>query len=541
MKNMKRLLGLVLTLVMALSLVPAASAVNLTDVDTIAVKGLVKPWVDDTPSTDITVSDGVTVKDCYWWWDSDGNGAADESRCTKFKEGGKYYLRIVLAPDGGYTFPTTPVIGRRGTILNKYTGTITLNLSAVTDAVYVASDGTINIDWWKDAAISGYYMDNGSTTVVVQMPTITQQPQDAEIAKGGTATFTVAAQHTAELHYQWYFRPENGTAEKVGEDSPTLTLDRYEAGSVYCEVSVTGASKTSSEAKLTLLPGYSMGDIWATVNYAPSITKQPVDATVAKGGTTAFTVEATGTAPLHYQWYGISDASSAISRTPRKVGTDAPALLVTNAFSNYEKAVFYCVVSNDYGEERSDTVQLVLKEETPAVIEKPIIKREIKFADVAETAYYRDPVAWAVEKGITNGTSDTAFSPNNTCTRAQIITFLWRAAGSPEPKNACSFTDINAGAYYEKAVTWAAEQGMASGDKFGPNDPCTREMAVEFMWKQAGSPKAPAANFTDVSSDAVNWALEKGVTNGTSATTFSPKATCTRGQIVTFLWRAFGE
>ena len=297
---------------------------------------------------------------------------------------------------------------------------------------------------------------------------------------------------------------------------------------------------TSDEAKLTLIPENTKNDNWVTVNSAPSITKQPVDATVAKGGTASFTLEATGTAPLHYQWYGISDASSAISRTPRKVGTDSPTLLVTNAFSNYDKAIFYCVVSNDYGEAKSDAAQLVLKEET-AVIEKPIIKREIKFADVAETAYYRDPVAWAVEKGITNGTSDTAFSPNNTCTRAQIITFLWRAAGSPEPKSACSFTDINAGAYYEKAVTWAAEQGMASGDKFGPNDPCTREMAVEFMWKQAGSPKAPAANFTDVSSDAVNWALEKGVTKGTSDTTFSPNNTCTRGQIVTFLWRAFGE
>ena len=497
-----------------------------------------KPWVGDTPETDITVSAGVTVQDCYWWWDSDGNGAADENRCTEFKEGGKYYLRIVLAPEGGYTFPTTPVLGRRGT-LNKYTGTITMNLSAVTDAVYVASDGTINIDWWKDAAMDGNYQ-SGNTTVAVQMPTITQQPRDAEIAKGGTATFTVAAEHTRELHYQWYFRPEGGSAEEVGEDSPTLTLDRYEAGSVYCKVSVTGATTTSDEAKLTLIPENTKNDNWVTVNSAPSITKQPVDATVAKGGTASFTLEATGTAPLHYQWYGISDASSAISRTPRKVGTDSPTLLVTNAFSNYDKAIFYCVVSNDYGEAKSDAAQLVLKEET-AVIEKPIIKREIKFTDVAETAYYRDPVAWAVEKGITNGTSDTAFSPNNTCTRAQIITFLWRAAGSPEPKSACSFTDINAGAYYEKAVTWAAEQGMASGDKFGPNDPCTREMAVEFMWKQAGSPKAPAANFTDVSSDAVNWALEKGVTKGTSDTTFSPNNTCTRGQIVTFLWRAFGE
>ena len=175
MKNMKRLLGLVLTLVMALSLVPAASAVNLTDVDTIAVKGLVKPVVGDKPDTDITVSAGVTVRDCYWWWDSDGNGAADESRCTEFKEGGKYYLRIILAPDGGYIFPTTQVLGRRGTTLNKYTGTITLNGTAVTDAVYVADAGTMSFDWWKDAAESGY-ATSGNGTIMVYNPTITPAP-----------------------------------------------------------------------------------------------------------------------------------------------------------------------------------------------------------------------------------------------------------------------------------------------------------------------------------------------------------------------------
>ena len=163
------------------------------------------------------------------------------------------------------------------------------------------------------------------------------------------------------------------------------------------------------------------------------------------------------------------------------------------------------------------------------------------FTDVAEGAYYYDAVQWAVGQGITKGTTETTFSPGNTCTRAQIITFLWRASGSPEPKGACTFTDVPAGSYFEKAVAWAAEQGMASGDKFAPYDPCTRLMAVEFMWKQAGSPTAPAAAFTDVSSDAVNWALEKGVTKGTTDTTFAPGNTCTRAQIVTFLWRAFAE
>ncbi len=168
-------------------------------------------------------------------------------------------------------------------------------------------------------------------------------------------------------------------------------------------------------------------------------------------------------------------------------------------------------------------------------------KPSISFSDVASDAYYADPVAWAVEQGITDGTSDTTFSPDQTCTRAQIITFLWRAAGSPEPAGANAFTDVADDAYYAGATAWAAENDMAGGDSFAPEAPCTREMAVEFMWQHAGSPEAPAANFTDVSSPAVNWAVEAGVTTGTSSTAFSPDETCTRSQIVTFLYRAFAE
>ena len=163
------------------------------------------------------------------------------------------------------------------------------------------------------------------------------------------------------------------------------------------------------------------------------------------------------------------------------------------------------------------------------------------FSDVAADAYYTEPVAWAVAQGITSGTTSTTFSPSNACTRAQIITFLWRAAGSPESEAPCAFTDVKADAYYAQAVAWAAENGMVSGSTFSPDAPCTRLMAVEFMWKQAGSPDAADANFTDVSSDAVNWAVEAGVTGGTTAATFSPDTTCTRAQIVTFLYRAFAE
>ena len=163
------------------------------------------------------------------------------------------------------------------------------------------------------------------------------------------------------------------------------------------------------------------------------------------------------------------------------------------------------------------------------------------FTDVAADAYYADAVAWAVKEGITNGTTATTFCPNQTCTRGQIITFLWRAAGAPNRGIDDNFTDVADSAYYAYATRWAKENGLASGDTFSPNAPCTREMAVEFMWRYSGSPSAPDAGFTDVTSDAVDWAVDAGVTNGTSSTAFSPERTCTRGQIVTFLYRGFAE
>lgn len=165
------------------------------------------------------------------------------------------------------------------------------------------------------------------------------------------------------------------------------------------------------------------------------------------------------------------------------------------------------------------------------------------FVDVAEEAYYFDSVLWAVDNGITNGTSDTAFSPDATCTRGQIITFLWRAAGSPVPTNSVAVSDVSTADYYYNAVQWAYAMGMTSGSRFNPSSPCTRGMTVDFMWKAADRPNAAAANFTDVLAGSqyaasVAWALEQGVTSGTSDTTFSPDAVCTRGQVVTFLYRA---
>lgn len=169
----------------------------------------------------------------------------------------------------------------------------------------------------------------------------------------------------------------------------------------------------------------------------------------------------------------------------------------------------------------------------------------LDFADVSTDAYYYEAVKWAAKKGITGGTGDGTFNPNGSCTRAHIVTFLWRAAGSPEPKSTVSFADVPADSYYAKAVAWAVENGitLGTGDgTFSPNATCTRAQSVTFLYRALGTAPTTVNGFTDVTADAfyadaVAWAVESGVTNGTSASTFSPNNGCTRAQIVTFLYR----
>ena len=169
------------------------------------------------------------------------------------------------------------------------------------------------------------------------------------------------------------------------------------------------------------------------------------------------------------------------------------------------------------------------------------------FVDVATGSYYEDAVDWAVENGITKGTDDTHFSPDGICTRAQAVTFLWRAAGSPEPETrAMPFADVPVGSYYYDAVLWAVENGITKGTSdttFSPNMTCSRAQIVAFLWRSEKSPAAGTANpFADVKSTAyyagaVLWAVKENITKGTTSTTFSPNADCIRAQIVTFLWR----
>lgn len=167
------------------------------------------------------------------------------------------------------------------------------------------------------------------------------------------------------------------------------------------------------------------------------------------------------------------------------------------------------------------------------------------FNDVADDAYYAAPVKWAVENGITTGTSSKAFSPDMTCTRAQILTFIWRAAGSPTASAVNPFSDVTADDYYYNAAIWAYENDMVTGSTFDADTPCTRSSTVTYLWKFNGSPVLGIPSlFKDVSddaeyADAVSWALIEEVTSGISDTEFAPDMICNRGQIVTFLYRAF--
>ncbi len=178
----------------------------------------------------------------------------------------------------------------------------------------------------------------------------------------------------------------------------------------------------------------------------------------------------------------------------------------------------------------------------------PITNDRISFTDVSKTDYFYDAVLWAVENGITTGTSRTRFSPYATCTRAQAVTFLWRASGSPAPKNSrMPFTDVSPSAYYYDAVLWALEEGITTGTSsttFSPDAVIDRAQAVTFLHRANGAPSVTGYSaFTDVPqtayyADAVKWAVDNGITTGTSAAAFSPNASCTRAQIVTFLYRA---
>ena len=313
--------------------------------------------------------------------------------------------------------------------------------------------------------------------------------------------------------------PATGHSYTSVVTEPTCTAQGYTTYTCSCGDSYVADYKDAL--------GHSFGE-W-TVTTAPTCTEKGVETRYCSGcdATETRDVDALGHALVHH------DGKAA---TCTEKGWEAYDTCSRCDYTTYKEIP---AAGHDY----KDGVCTVCGAKDPNY--KPPVN---PFVDVKEKDYFYQPVLWAVENGITYGTSKTTFSPNATCTRAQAVTFLWRAMGSPEVSGVKNpFVDVKPSDYYYKAVLWAVKNGITQGidaTHFGPNNTVTRGQTVTFMWRAAGSPQVSGVKnpFVDVKSSdyyckAVLWAVESGITNGMSATTFGPNSGCTRGQIVTFLYR----
>lgn len=302
---------------------------------------------------------------------------------------------------------------------------------------------------------------------------------------------------------------ENGLVTGVASGTATITAKAGEQ-SATCTVTVKTRSSSGSSN-----PSYAVTTPSQTENGTVSVTPK----SAKKGATVTLTV------------------------TPDE-GYQLDKLTVTDAKGNV-------LALTDRGDGKYTFVMPASKvaiEATFVETEAPIIPPT--FTDVPADAYYADAVKWAVDQGITTGATSTTFEPNASCTRAQVVTFLWRAAGSPKAAGADPFTDLDPSAYYHEAVLWAVEQGVTLGTSpttFSPDQVVSRAQVVTFLHRYENTPAGGGDTpFTDVAggsyyADAVQWAVDQGITTGTTPTTFSPEDDCTRGQIVTFLYRALAQ
>lgn len=388
-----------------------------------------------------------------------------------------------------------------------YTATVTLT---ATDGYTFANNAVFTINGYKATVTKN---TDGSVTLSYTFPALTGPHTHTY---GGNWIFA-----TPDTHIR-YCTANDGSYEEVphnitswtdnGDGTHTGTCT--DCGYVKTEISATGGGSSSGGG------GGSSGGAGVTT-YAITVQNSKNGAVTASHKSAA------------------KDTAVTLTVTPDK----GYVLDTLNVLDSKNKAVKLTEKNGKYTftmPAGKVTVSAAFKAAAPA--------SENPFTDVPSGAYYEDAVIWAVKKGITSGTSATTFDPDGSCTRAQAVTFLWRAAGSPEPKSAAMpFTDVPAGSYFEKAVLWAVENGITKGTSdttFGPDASCTRAQIVTFLWRAGGSPAVSGNSaFSDVAADAyyaaaVAWAEKNGVTGGIGGGLFGSDNTCTRAQIVTFLHRA---
>ena len=479
----------------------------------------------------------------------------------------KYYNSEDCAENGTDTAPTNA-----GTYYAKATLTGTDNYAKATKIAKITiSNATFSV---KATGYDGTY-DGQAHSITVEADkdvTVTYRETDTGDYTSDKPTYTDAGEYTVyykatKANHDDVTGSETVKIAKV-QTSLTLTADpasRTGAGTVNLTVSSTGIPETATIPAptcegVTVSPNpdgtYSVSlpnetkDYTFTVSYkgdgnheaaadtcTVSVTRR---SSGGGGGTTTYAVTTD------------SAKNGSVSVSPKNASKGTAVTITVKPDSGYELDKLTITDKNgeelkrtDKGDGQYTFTMPDGKVEVKAVFVKKVETRP--FGDVSADAYYNQAVQWAQEKGITDGISSNLFGPKQPCTRSQIVTFLWRAAGSPEPKStAAGMTDVVPGSYYAKAVAWAVENGITTGTAegtFSPNATCTRAQAVTFLARAQNAKATGKTAFSDVPADsyfadAVAWAQANGVTTGTSETTFSPDNDCTRAQIVTFLYRA---
>lgn len=406
-------------------------------------------------------------------------------------------------------------------------GTVTITIRAAQTDVYAAAETRYDlvishnyVGEWKIGEGGRYYKecacgDKGYTdTIPVLGVTLDKQTMSLTVGSTGTLTAIINPADAANKNLTWTSDKEavatvdeKGQVTAVAEGTANITVKTVDGEkTAVCAVTVTRRSSSSSSN-----PTYPITTPSKTENGSVTVTPKS-----AKRGSVV-TITVTPDAGYVLDELTVTDKDGKDVALTKKSDTEYTFVMPAGKVEI--------------------TPSFVKQAEEPSRV----------FVDVKTGDYFYDAVQWAVEKGITNGTSAETFSPEDPCTRAQIVTFLWRAAGSPVVNYAMNMTDVAADAYYAEAVRWALSEGVTTGtsaDQFSPDATCTREQAVTFLWRAAGSPAVSGESaFEDVGADAyyaraVAWAAQNGVTNGISQALFGTGSDCTRAQIVTFLYRA---
>ena len=432
----------------------------------------------------------------------------------------------VTAPTGpvasGSTIPSVTIRGDKAG-----TGTLSAEYSGYTPQSY----GTWRVHVYENVSDIGTAAD---IIVAPSFPDLTMHPGETmPLPEYAVSVYPKGALDNYTLEWRIIKVGSGGAAYSMRDDHMTL-----ENGKIAPTKAHTGSEKTRLElvavnkTKPTNISSFSPSvGFYITVGDAPlveltglTLTPKKVDLEVGKTYQLS-AVKEPANAEGSLTWTSSKPAVAAVDKSGKVTAKGEGTATITVTCGTKSAA---CTV----------TVSKPLVPEVPGT----------SFTDVPAGAYYEEAVGWAVEKGITKGTSDSTFTPDGVCTRAQAVTFLWRAAGSPAAKaGSLPFADVKAGSYYDDAVRWAVENGVTVGTSattFSPNATCSRAQIVTFLWRAQKSPAAGSANpFDDVAgnayyADAVQWAVQKDITKGTGATAFSPDANCIRAQIVTFLYRS---